>query len=116
MKSIDMVSVAVMAMVVASAASAQNVSVDGAGARASLTAVELREYCVFNNKIFSQGVEICVRKGVAYRCIPPGTPTSVGPGLGAPALSTPNTANPTTIATWQPVNSSCAGGSEFPPP
>jgi hypothetical protein len=86
---------------VSSAAFAQDRTVVGAetaGVSSSLTGEELKSYCVFNNKIFSQGVDICVRKGIAYKCNGPSADGKVP------------------IASWSAVSSTCLSGSELPPP
>lgn len=67
----------------------------GEGVSAGLTAQELLSYCVYNGRVFSPGVEICVRKGFAYKC---------------------NAATKEKEAQWSAVANTCANGTELPPP
>lgn len=78
----------------AGVALAQPIASSDAGVRGNLTAAELKEYCVFNNKIFSQGAGICARKGIAYHC-----------------KKEPRA----TVATWVASPDTCVNGTELPP-
>lgn len=62
------------------------------GVSATLDKEALKDYCVFNSRIFSQGVEICLRKGIAYHCYGPNTKE-----------------NTSGVAAWSAVGSTCAG-------
>lgn len=66
----------------------------GEGVSAALSAQELLAYCVYNGRVFSPGIEICARKGFAYKC---------------------NSATKDKEAQWSAVSGTCAGGSESPP-
>ena len=79
----------------AAEAPATALSGTGGGVSAGLTAQELLSYCVYNGKVFSPGVEICVRKGFAYKC---------------------NPATKDKEAQWSAVPNTCANGTELPPP
>ena len=69
-------------------------SAGGEGVSAALSAQELLAYCVYNGRVFSPGIEICARKGFAYKC---------------------NPATKDKEAQWSAVSGTCTGGSESPP-
>jgi hypothetical protein len=58
-----------LSMALIGPAIAQEKSDQDTSAYKGLSAAELRAaYCVYNDKLFSKGSEICVRKGAALKC------------------------------------------------
>jgi hypothetical protein len=64
----------------------------------SIPAADLKDYCIFNSKVFSQGTFICTARKVSIQCVGSFVYEIIKDGSIVPTTASSNAA-----AHWQPV-------------